>query len=179
MDNNWLLSNLPTLLKTVGSALLFFVVLLVIIRFYGLRSFAKMSSVDFASTVAIGSIMASVTMNSSSSVVQGGVAVITLLGFQQIFSYVKRKSDTAEAYLENSPVFLMRNGVILEENLTRTGVTRADLMAKLREANVLSLKNVRAVVFETTGDVAVLHATDDTEVDAEILHDVQSLSSDS
>ena len=173
MDNNWLLSTLPTLLKTVGSALVFFLLLLLIVRYFGLRSFAKMSSVDFASTVAIGSIMASVAMNSSSSVVQGAVAVIALLAFQNLFSGIKRRSDAFERLAENTPVYLMRNGEILADNLTRTGVTRADLMAKLREANVFKLTNVRAVVFETTGDISVLHATDGTEVDAEILADVE------
>ena len=36
-------------------------------------------------------------------------------------------------------------------------MARSDLVAKLREANVLDLKQVRAVVLETTGDVSVLH----------------------
>ena len=35
-----------------------------------------------------------------------------------------------------------------------------DLRAKLREANVIHMGQVRAVVFETTGDVSVLHGGD-------------------
>ena len=35
--------------------------------------------------------------------------------------------------------------------------THADLVAKLREANVLDFSSVRAVVFEATGDISVLH----------------------
>ena len=49
-------------------------------------------------------------------------------------------------------------------------MTRADLLAKLREANVLSFHQVHAVVMETTGDVSVLHGTgdEDTDIDAMI-----------
>jgi len=45
-------------------------------------------------------------------------------------------------------------------------------MGKLREANVLRLSQVRAVVFETTGDISVLHTTDNTELDKIIMEDV-------
>lgn len=51
----------------------------------------------------------------------------------------------------------MRDGVILHEALPYTRVAKDDLIAKLREANVLDLSQVRAVILETTGDVSVLH----------------------
>ena len=59
--------------------------------------------------------------------------------------------------MQNAPVFLMRDGEFLEDALRATRVAKSDLVAKLREANVLDLKQVRAVVLETTGDVSVLH----------------------
>jgi len=59
--------------------------------------------------------------------------------------------------VQNSPVVLMRDGVIIHEALTYTRVAKDDLIAKLREANVLDLSQVRAVILETTGDVSVLH----------------------
>jgi len=45
-------------------------------------------------------------------------------------------------------------------------VTESDLRAKLHEANVFEPSQVFAVVFETTGDIAVLH-TKDTEQELE------------
>ena len=38
-------------------------------------------------------------------------------------------------------------------------VEEDDLIAKLREANVCDLSDVRAVVLETTGDITVLHGS--------------------
>lgn len=43
---------------------------------------------------------------------------------------------------------------------TEQSLANLGSMAKLREANVLDLSQVRAVVFESTGDIAVLHTTD-------------------
>ena len=145
--------------------------MIAVARLYGLRSFAKMSSVDFASTIATGSILATIAVNPDQSLLKGTVALLTVVGFQNLFSYVKRNFSAVEAATENSPVFLMYNGRILHRNLARCGVTNSDLMAKLREANVLRLADVRAVVFETTGDVSVLHG--EGPVDAQVLAGVR------
>jgi len=146
--------------------------ILIIVRFYGLRSFAKMSSVDFASTIAVGSILASVALNTDQSWLKGTVAMLCILGFQQLFSYGKRHFDWLENIGENQPVLLMQDGKILNGNLQNTGVTHADLMAKLREANVLRLSEVKAVVFETTGDVSVLHGDENLVVEECLLEGI-------
>ena len=54
----------------------------------------------------------------------------------------------------------MKDGEIYYDNLKKARVTESDLRGKLREANVIQLSEVRAVVFETTGDVSVLHSAD-------------------
>lgn len=51
----------------------------------------------------------------------------------------------------------MRGSEILDDNLKEAEVTHDDLRAKLREANVTQLSQVKAVVMESTGDVSVLH----------------------
>ncbi|MEL7163163.1 MAG: YetF domain-containing protein [Bacteroidota bacterium] len=166
---NWLVASLPLILKTAASSVLMLALALLIIRFYGLRSLAKMSSVDFASTIAIGSVLAAVIMNEGQSLLKGGIAIFCILGFQQLFSWAKRASDRIENLSENQPVFLMLGTEIIDENLTANGLTEADLMAKLREANVIDISEVKAVVFETTGDVSVLHGSDNTPLDDRIL----------
>ena len=58
---------------------------------------------------------------------------------------------------DNDPLLIMRDGEILHDNLRRSGMTTGDLIGKLREANALEFSQIRAVVFEPTGDVSVLH----------------------
>ena len=70
---------------------------------------------------------------------------------------LRKTSDHVEDLMQNDPVFLMRNGKFCDDALTYTRVAKSDLIAKLREANVLDYGQVRAVVLETTGDVSVLH----------------------
>ncbi len=125
-------------------------------RVMGLRSFAKMSSFDFAATVATGSILATVALTSASLGV--GLVSVVVLYLAQWAVAVARASGRVQSVVDNSPVLLMEGPRMLEDNMRRARVTKDDLVAKLREANVTRLEQVRYVVLESTGDVSVLHA---------------------
>jgi uncharacterized membrane protein YcaP (DUF421 family) len=129
-----------------------------VVRVIGLRTFSKMTAFDFVVTVASGSLLAGASQATSwSAFAQANIAIASLLGFQYIVARLRRSSDGFQALVQNSPVLLMRDGEILQAALTATRVAEDDLIAKLREANVLDFSEVRAVVLETTGDISVLH----------------------
>ncbi|HKJ47445.1 MAG TPA: YetF domain-containing protein, partial [Christiangramia sp.] len=65
--------------------------------------------------------------------------------------------------VDNAPLMLMDGQEILHENLKKARVTEEDLRSKLREANVIRLKEIRAVIFEATGDISVMHTENDNE----------------
>jgi uncharacterized membrane protein YcaP (DUF421 family) len=137
------------------AALAIYVVVIVATRLSGLRSFAKMSSFDFAMTVAIGSLIASAA--SGQVALAASAAGIAVLYIAQAVVAVLRRHGLLAGLVDNSPLLLMENGHVLEGNLASARMTRDDLRAKLREANVHEAAQVHAVVFETTGDVSVLH----------------------
>lgn len=128
------------------------------VRVIGLRAFSKMTAVDFVVTVAVGSLLAGAAQASGwPSFVQSLCAISALLSVQYVFARMRRGSDSFEARVQNTPVLLMRDGVFLPNALKHTRVTQGDVIAKLREANVLDLAEVRAVILEATGDISVLH----------------------
>ena len=63
------------------------------------------------------------------------------------------------------PISRFHNEFEIENNMQKCKVTKSDLKAKLREANVIHLSEVKAVVFESTGDISVLHGSDDKDID--------------
>lgn len=166
-----------TLLDTILlilSVLAIFSIIIIITRVFGLRTFAKMSSFDFASTIAVGSVLASIILNSEYSILKGGITLATIIGFQTLFSYLVRKSDWFKNLFTNKPQLLMWNGQILHKSLSKSNVGKDDLIAKLREANVHDFSEVKAVIFESTGDVSVIHNKENKEVSLEILTDVDT-----
>jgi len=131
-----------------------------------------MSSFDFAMTVALGSMVATTVLSKSVSLWEGvvGIAAVYVL---QLFVAILRRFEIVQKAVDNSPLMLMDGQTILHENLKKARVTEADLRSKLREANVIRLKEVRAVVFEATGDISVLHTDkDDEELEDYLYKDV-------
>jgi uncharacterized membrane protein YcaP (DUF421 family) len=151
------------------STVAIFVSLILYTRLAGLRSFSKMSSFDFAITVAFGSLLSSVAL-SNSSLVDGIVALGTLYGIQAAVALARRYGRFSRV-VDNQPLLLMAGRHMIAENLDRARVTEGDVRAKLREANVLNYDMVRGVVLETTGDISVLHG--DGEVDPGIVDGVR------
>lgn len=129
-----------------------------VVRVVGLRAFSKMTSFDFVTTVATGSLLAGAVQASDwTGFLQSSLAIATLLGAQYVVARLRKASDGFEELAQNTPILIMRDGRFLEPALKQTRVAEADVMAKLREANVRNLAEVRAVVLETTGDISVLH----------------------
>ena len=150
-----------------------YIAIIVYTRISGKRSFSKMSSVDFAMTIAIGSIIASVILTPSVSLIEGLIALgaVYLL---QMFTSILRLFDPVAKLIDNKPLLLMDGSTILKGNMKKARVTLGDLRSKLREANVIDDSQIKAVIFETTGDIAVLHSDkEDMSIQSWIVEDVK------
>lgn len=170
---DWYISDYATFLPIFLTALGIYVALIAFTRIAGKRSFSKMSSFDFAMTVAVGSLIASTILSKNTSLVQGIVGLGSLYILQITVARL-REFNAVKSMVDNNPLLLMDGPKILHDNLKKARVSEGDLRNKLREANVIRLTQVKAVVFETTGDVSVLHTGDDNmELDAYLMKDVE------
>lgn len=166
-------TSIESILIICINALGIYIAVIVFTRIAGKRSFSKMSSFDFAVTVAVGSIIASTVLSSSISLVDGAVGLFMVYLLQVIAAFLRRFRFFS-SLVDNTPLLLMDGSKILENNLKKANVTQGDIRAKLREANVIKLSQVRAVVFETTGDISVLHTADvDKDLECWLLKDVK------
>lgn len=150
------------------STIAIFVAVILSTRIVGLRSFSKMSAFDFAMTIAVGSIMATVAVTAT-SLPAGLVGLAVLCAVQYLIAQLRRRAHFSTV-VDNQPMLLMRDGEVIADALDAVQLTTDDLRAKLREANVLRYEQVRAVVMETTGDVTVLHGSE--ELDPQLLRNV-------
>ena len=129
-----------------------------LVRIVGLRAFSKMTSFDFVTTVATGSLIAQAgTRDDSVAFLQCLAAIAGVFAIQYALATARKGSDAAERLLTNQPVLLMEDGRFIEEAMAATRVSRSNVMEKLRAANVTDFSQVRAVVLETTGNISVIH----------------------
>ncbi|MCD1278924.1 MAG: DUF421 domain-containing protein [Psychrobacter sp.] len=144
------------------SALGFYIGLMLCTRVMGLRSFSKLSSHDFAMTVAIGSILASTVLSDTPSLLQGLFAVAVLFLIQGVISVLRRKIKPLKSLIDNQAIILMAHGEYFEDNLKEANLSTSDVQEVLRKNGLKSKTEVFAVIMETTGDMSVIKNNDVT-----------------
>ncbi|MGI9527406.1 MAG: DUF421 domain-containing protein [Weeksellaceae bacterium] len=167
----WILEDWIIIGRALLTAVVMLSVVMFITRINGLRSFAKITPIDFAVTVTIGSVINSTVISDSNSIFKGALVIGVLLAMQTLFGWLKAKFTWFDKTVFNQPLFLMRDGEFLDKNIASSRISRENIVAKLRENNVAQLSDVQAVVLETTGDISII--TGDQPVDEYILADVR------
>jgi len=153
----------------VVSAVVAYVAVIALTRLGGLRSLAKMSTFDFAATVAVGSTLSS-TLLGSTPLAAGAVGLALLFGLQWLVATLRTRGMLG-GVVDNAPMVVMVGAEVIEENLRQARVAPEELFSQLRLAGVHSLDQVRAVIMETTGDMSVLRKGD--PLDPELLRGVR------
>jgi uncharacterized membrane protein YcaP (DUF421 family) len=143
-----------------------------LIKVNGLRTLSKMTNFDFLTTIAFGSLLAGAGQSDDwAGFVQSCAGMLGLVLAQAVTVRLRLKSDRVASAVTNQPRLIMRDGEMIDSALEATGMRREDVIAKLREANVLDISKVRAGILETTGDVSIIHGSD--TIDEAILSGVR------
>lgn len=174
MDLSWLTTPWSTVWITLLSAVLIYIAMVVITRINGARTFSKFSSFDLAITIAVGSVLGRALVASDQTLLHTLVAVVALFVLQFGVDYLRSRFLLMPKLIDNPPILLMENAQLLEENLKKARMTPKAVYHELRQANVVKLSAVKAVVLESNGEVSVLHHSDaDCTVDRVLLEDVK------
>ncbi|MGZ9809405.1 DUF421 domain-containing protein [Pseudoroseicyclus sp. H15] len=163
---------METFAEVLAKGLITVALVVLLSRLNGLRSFAKISSFDFAITVATGSVLASALV-SEGAFGPGLAALVVLFLLQGLISRVRVRVNPFKEAVDNTPLLLMENGTFLDGNMKNAQIARTDVMAKLRQAGAVEQRNIRAVVLETTGDISVVYAAPDAALTEGILDGVR------
>lgn len=146
-----------------------YALVIVLTRLTGVRSLAKMSTFDFAATVAVGSTVASM-LTGSVPLAAGALGLVVLFALQYVVAQARRH-DLFKGLLDNRPILLMAGAEVLEGNMRHARISTEELWSNLRQAGIHSRDQVHAVIMETTGDMTVLKVGE--RLDDELLRGVR------
>ncbi len=135
-----------------------YVAAIVILRASGKRSLSKLNAFDFIVTIALGSILASVTLSNSVSLSEGVTAFAALALLQLMVTWLSNKSRTFAKALRSEPKLLLRDGNFLPDALDNERVTQDEVEAAIRKHGHGIVEDVTAVVLESDGSLSVICA---------------------
>lgn len=138
----------------IGSAA--YALLVVVLRLSGKRTLSQLNIFDFIVTVAFGSTLATILLNSDVSWTEGAFALALLAGLQFIVALVSSRLPGFREAITSRPVLLFKDGQVQEADLRRNRLTKSELLQAARSQGNGDLSNVAAIVLETNGKVSII-----------------------
>ncbi len=157
--------------RTIFSAALMYVAIVIAMRLFGKRSTSQMNNFDWIVTVALGSLMASGILVADVTVLEGVAAMYTLLGLQWLLTHLLRASDTATRTIKSKPTLLVLNGKILRPALVRERIIEEEIYAAVRQAGYSRISDIAWIVLETNSKLSVI-SCDQAASDPDMLRNV-------
>lgn len=130
--------------------------LVVLLRVTGKRTLSQLNAFDFIVTVALGSILASVTSTGSVSWSEGALALAVFTLLQFISATAATNFTWIRRVLTSKPAVLLRDGQMMGDALSRERIHHDSVCAAVRSSGIGSLESVSLVVLETDGTLSVI-----------------------
>lgn len=130
-------------------------VMLIMARFNGPKQIAQMSFYDYISGITVGSIAATISINSNIAFPTGLFAIILFLFVSFILNKITQKNLSANMILTGEPIYLIEKGTINIEGLCKSKMTISELLSNLRYNGYFNINDVYTAMLEPTGKISV------------------------
>jgi uncharacterized membrane protein YcaP (DUF421 family) len=157
--HSWLTGRAGDLWIVAAKAALMYALAVLALRASQRRTLAQWTAIDFAAAVAVGAIVGRTAVASGQSFAVGAVALVTLLVAHTVVM-VARFDRRIAKLVDHRVRVLVDHGQLRRDQLRLCGLTDNDVLSKLRQQGVRRLDELRYVLYETKGELTVVHETD-------------------
>ena len=143
-------------IRIVTVGLLAYIGLIFFLRISGKRTLTKLNAFDLVVTVALGSTLATILLNSQISLLEGLTAFALLIGGQYVFTFLAVRSKNFNKFIKSEPKLLYLDGSFLDDAMKKERINRVEILQSIRNQGIGNLQEVKAVVLETDGSMSII-----------------------
>lgn len=154
-----------SLIRTV----LLYILIIFALKTMGKRQISELQTSELVVTLLISNIAAIPMQNTGQPLISGVVPIIVLIAFEVIVSILMLKNSKFRKLICGSPIVVINNGKVMQNELKMLRMTIEDLFEELRQMDVFSLADVSYAIVETNGKLSVLKKNDKQPPDASSL----------
>lgn len=162
-SSNWLFKNWSDVLRILVVGVASYAGLVLFLRISGKRTLSKMNAFDFVITVAFGSTVATILLNTRVSLVEGLTALALLILMQYSVAFFNSQSQLLHRITKSEPRMLFYKGEFLDDALKHERVARSEVLQAIRSSGNESVESIEAVILETNGYFSVVTTKQDSE----------------
>lgn len=128
----------------------------------GKRTPSKMNAFDFIVTIALGSCLSAISLNKEISLSEGVLVYCTLIFLQALLTWTSARVKNVRKIITAQPTLLLYKGEPLENAMKKERITAQEMYAAARKKGIAGMKEIEAIVLETTGDLTIISKTEGT-----------------
>jgi len=133
-----------------------FIIMLVLIRLSGMRTFAKRSPFDTIITIMLGAVLARGVVGAS-DYIDTVAASVVMVAIHRTIAWLSVKNKKFERLVKGTYIKLYHDGALIGNNLEKTGMSENDLHESLRlETKKLTLAEIDTAFMETNGRISFI-----------------------
>lgn len=152
---------------------------LLIIRIMGKSELAELEPFQLVVTLLIAELAALPMEDTGVSLMNGIMALTTLLVIQVLISYIALKSKRVRTFLCGKPSVIINKGKINEKEMKKLRMNLNDLLEQVRAKNYSSLEEIDYAILETNGDLSIIPTPENrplTRKDINLMSTVEHMS---
>jgi uncharacterized membrane protein YcaP (DUF421 family) len=134
-----------------------YLIVWLILRLSGRRTFAEMTSFDFVLLLIIGESTQQALLGQDFSITNAALVVVTLVSMDIALSLIKSVMPRFEILSDGLPVLLIENGRLIHEHMKKSRVDEADILDEARKLRGLErLEQIKYAVLERNGGISIV-----------------------
>ena len=150
------INNGDSMIISIIRTILLYAFVVLAVRLMGKRQISEMQPSELVITLIVSEIAAIPMQNTSQPLLSGIIPVMVLVALEIAASVLMMKSGKFRKIMCGSPIVVIRDGKILQNEMRRLRLTTEELCVQLRQQDIFSIEDVQYCIVETNGKVSVL-----------------------
>jgi uncharacterized membrane protein YcaP (DUF421 family) len=144
-------------MDSVLRAIAIYVIIWMIFRIAGRRTFAELTSFDFVLLLICGEASQQALLGTDFSITNAGLVVLTLVWMDVGLSHLKQRVKSADRVMDGLPLVLVANGKLLHQRMDRERVDESDILDEARKRMGISrIDQIKYAVLERDGKISIV-----------------------
>jgi uncharacterized membrane protein YcaP (DUF421 family) len=141
----------------VVRGIIIYLFLLLIFRISGKRTLSQTTTFEFVLLLVIGEATQQALLGDDFSITNALLLITTLMGINQLLSWLKERSPLFEDVVESVPLILVDNGTLFKDRMKKVRIDEKDILEAARTNHGLArMEQIRYAVLERNGIISII-----------------------
>lgn len=140
----------------VARAAIMFAILYVLLRMLGKRELGQLTPFELVVMIVLGDLIQQGVTHNDFSLTGAMLAVSTFAFLAIVMSWLTYLSPRAEKLLDGEPRVVIRDGMLIKENLRRDRMTQGEIESEMRLAGISRMEQVAWAILEPQGKISFI-----------------------